>query len=56
MAEQAAFVEEGFLSWVNEKRQPGEPPLTEAPITVATAAEANERMFAARVSWRSGDG
>ena len=56
MAEQAAFVEEGFLSWLNAKRKPGDPILTESPITVAKAADANERMFRDRVRWWSGDG
>jgi hypothetical protein len=56
LAEKAAFVPEGFLSWLNDRRPPGEPERTEVPpwLTVEGVADATAKMFQGRVAWWRG--
>jgi hypothetical protein len=39
-AEEAAFVPEGFLRWLNDVRPPGQPELSDVPLTVEGVADA----------------
>jgi hypothetical protein len=56
LAEQAAFVPEGFLRWLNDRRPAGEPERTEVPswLTVEGVADATAKMFQGRVAWWRG--
>jgi len=54
LAEQIAFLPEGFLRWLNRIRPKGEPELTELSLTAETIAKANEAYFRERVRWWGG--
>jgi hypothetical protein len=56
LAEEAAFVPEGFLRWLNDRRPTGEPERTEVPswLTVEGVADATAKMFQGRVAWWRG--
>jgi hypothetical protein len=54
LAEEAAFVPEGFLRWMNDVRPAGEPKLTEVPLTVERMADATAKLFRDRVEWWGG--
>jgi hypothetical protein len=54
VAEEAAFVPEVFLRWLNEIRPAGAPELTGVPLTPEGVADENEQLFRARVAWWGG--
>jgi hypothetical protein len=54
LAEEVAFVPEGFLRYLDAIRSAGEPELTEVPLTVERVAAAAEDMFRQRVTWWGG--
>lgn len=51
LAEQASFVPEGFLRWLNEGRPAGCPELTTIPITPVKIADELEKVFREGVRW-----
>jgi hypothetical protein len=51
----AAVTAEDMLAWLNKLRQPGEPLLTEVPLTVEGVADATEKLFRMNVAYWSGD-
>jgi hypothetical protein len=53
LAEQAAFVPEGMVRWLNDVRPAGAPAVTAAPWT-AEAAAGIDRLFQERVAWWGG--
>jgi hypothetical protein len=54
LAEDSAFLPEGFLCWLNRIRPKGKPELTEVPLTVEGMADATEDLFRKRVDWWGG--
>jgi hypothetical protein len=54
LTEKIAFVEEGFLRWLNRVAPAGKQELTECPLTVEEVASANEYLFRKRVEWWGG--
>jgi hypothetical protein len=48
-AEEAAFVSEGFLRWLNDVRPAGQPELSDVPITVEREADAITKKYRERV-------
>jgi hypothetical protein len=54
LAEDVAFVPEGFLRWINDKRPPGEPEVTTILLTVERIAEETAEAFRQRVQWWGG--
>jgi hypothetical protein len=54
LTEQAAFVPEGFLRWLNCVRPTVERELTEVPFTAEGIADATAKMYQARVEWWGG--
>jgi hypothetical protein len=55
LAEEVAFVPEGFLRWLNVIRPAGAPELAEVPLTVEGIADATARLFQARAAWWGGE-
>jgi hypothetical protein len=55
LAEQAAFVPEGMVRWLNEIRPPGEAEVTALPWNAETAAEGIDRLFRERAAWWGGE-
>jgi hypothetical protein len=54
LTEEAAFVPEGYLRWLNGIRPAGEPELTEVPLTVEGIATATDELFRKCVEWWGG--
>lgn len=54
LAEQAAFVPEGMLRWLNEVRPTGTPEITDVALTPEITAAGIERLFRERVAWWGG--
>jgi hypothetical protein len=54
MAEEAAFVPEVFLRWLNGIRPAGAAELTEVPLTAEGVANEVEQLFRDRVAWWGG--
>jgi hypothetical protein len=54
LCEKAAFVEEGFVRWLNEVRPAGDPPLTSSPIRVERIADGCEKARRERTRWWGG--
>ena len=55
LAENAAFVPEGFLRWLNRTRPKGAPERADVPLTVEGTADATECLFRERAAWWNGD-
>ena len=53
-AQEAAFVPEGFVRWLNEIRPAGAPEQTAAPVSPEEFADALETFFRQRVEWWGG--
>jgi hypothetical protein len=49
-AQEAAFVPEGFLRWLNDVRPAGQPELTDVPLTVEGVADAIEKRYRESIS------
>jgi hypothetical protein len=54
LSRDTAFTREGFLRWLNGVRQPGEPELTDYPLTAERVADDTEKFLQARVEWWGG--
>jgi hypothetical protein len=44
-AQEATFVPDGFLRWLNDVRPPGQPELSHVPLTVEGVADAIEKRY-----------
>lgn len=55
LAEQAAFVPEGMVCWLNAIRPEGEPEVQELTATPDWYADGSEVIFRKRVAWWGGD-
>ena len=51
LAENAAFVPEGFLRWLNDERPDGSPEITTVPITAVKVADELEKVYREGVRW-----
>jgi hypothetical protein len=51
LADQAAFVPEVFLRWLNRIRPEGAPELAELPLTAEAVADGHAKLFRSRVEW-----
>jgi hypothetical protein len=49
-AQEAAFVPEGFLRWLNDVRPPGQPEVTDVPLTVEGVADEIEKRYRQSIS------
>jgi hypothetical protein len=54
LSENAAFVPEGFLRWLNAIRPAGEAERAEVPLTVEGVVTATEELFRQRIQWWGG--
>lgn len=54
LTEKAAFVEEGFVRWLNEIRKTGDATVTESPLKVERIADGCDEAFRERVDWWGG--
>jgi len=54
LAEQAAFVPEGMLRWLNKIRPAGTPEITDVAVTAEATADGLDRLFRERVAWWGG--
>jgi hypothetical protein len=54
LAEQAAFLPEGFLRWFNKVRPAGSAELAEVPLTAEGIADATDKWFREQVAWWGG--
>jgi hypothetical protein len=54
LTEQAAFVPEGFLRWLNDVRPAGKPELLEVPFTAEGVADTTATMFEKCAAWWGG--
>jgi hypothetical protein len=55
LAEEAAFVPEGLVRWLNGVRPAGAPEVTAVPWTAEDAAAGLDRLFRERVAWWGGE-
>jgi hypothetical protein len=53
-AEEAAFVPEGFLRWLNDVRPAGQPELSDVALTVEGVADAVEKRYRESISRKGG--
>jgi len=55
LAEEAAFMPEGMLRWLNAVRPAGEPEIHDVAMTAEDTAAGLERIFRERVAWWGGE-